>query len=163
MDLDRDIFYRKPIGKRATRKRQTPAPIPPRLLAHMRRWKERKLMAHGFVEFNGKAVTSLKKGFRRAVQLAGAATSPPTLPTQPRLWLMRRGVPIREAARFLGMSPEVLQDTYGHHITPRLPPTGGHGNRPKRPIRFGIETVVNLTEEGNETKNLVKSGRSGRI
>jgi hypothetical protein len=30
-------------------------------------------------------------------------------------WLMQRGVPIWEAAGFLGMSPEVLQDTYGHH------------------------------------------------
>ena len=28
---------------------------------------------------------------------------------------MQRGVPIWEAAGFLGMSPEVLQDTYGHH------------------------------------------------
>jgi hypothetical protein len=30
-------------------------------------------------------------------------------------WLMQRGVPIWEAAGFLGMSPEVLQETYGHH------------------------------------------------
>ena len=29
VDLERGIFYRKPIGKRATKKRQTPAPIPP--------------------------------------------------------------------------------------------------------------------------------------
>ena len=28
---------------------------------------------------------------------------------------MPPGVPIWEAAGFLGMSPEVLQDTYGHH------------------------------------------------
>jgi hypothetical protein len=38
VDLDRGIFYRKAIGKRTTKKRQTPAPIPPRLLAHLRRW-----------------------------------------------------------------------------------------------------------------------------
>jgi len=30
IDLERGIFYRKPIGKRATKKRQTPAPVPPR-------------------------------------------------------------------------------------------------------------------------------------
>jgi hypothetical protein len=35
VDLERGIFYRKQIGKRATKKRRTPAP--PRLLAHMRR------------------------------------------------------------------------------------------------------------------------------
>jgi integrase len=71
VDLDRGIFYRKPVGKQATKKRQTPAPIPPRLLAHMRRWKERKLMATCFVEFNGKPVSSVKKGFQSAVRLAG--------------------------------------------------------------------------------------------
>jgi hypothetical protein len=37
VDLDRGIFYRKAIGKRATKKRQPPAPIPPRLLTHLRR------------------------------------------------------------------------------------------------------------------------------
>ena len=37
VDLERGIFYRKQIGKRATKKLQTPAPVPPRLLAHMRR------------------------------------------------------------------------------------------------------------------------------
>jgi hypothetical protein len=30
-------------------------------------------------------------------------------------WLMHGGVPIWEAAGFLGISPEVLQDTSGHH------------------------------------------------
>jgi hypothetical protein len=41
VDLEGGIFYRKRIGKRATKKRQTPAPIPPRLLSHMRRWKNK--------------------------------------------------------------------------------------------------------------------------
>ena len=63
VDLDHGIFYRKPIGKRPTKKRQTPAPIPPRLLAHLRRWSDRKLIATSFVEFNGKPVASVKKGF----------------------------------------------------------------------------------------------------
>src|SRR6266849_9321829 len=64
VDLERGIFYRKPIGKRAPKKRHTPAPIPPRLLAHLRRWKDRKLIATCFVEFNGKPVVSVKKGFK---------------------------------------------------------------------------------------------------
>ena len=33
---------------------------------------------------------------------------------------MQRGMPIWEAAGFLGMSPEVLQDTYGHHHSDQL-------------------------------------------
>src|SRR5450756_1893481 len=36
VDLDQGIFYRLAQGKRVTNKRQPPAPIPPRLLAHMR-------------------------------------------------------------------------------------------------------------------------------
>jgi hypothetical protein len=38
VDLDRGLYYRKPIGKKVTKKRQPSAPLPPRLLAHMRRW-----------------------------------------------------------------------------------------------------------------------------
>jgi len=42
VDLDRGIFHRNPIGKRATKKRQTPAPIPPRLLCEHRALKRAK-------------------------------------------------------------------------------------------------------------------------
>ncbi len=117
VDLDRGIFYRQAIGRRATKKRQTPAPIPPRLLVHMRRWKARRLIAACFVEFNGKPVVSVKRGFQSAVRLAGLAgrVTPHTLRHTAATWLMQRGVPIWEAAGFLGMSPEVLQETYGHH------------------------------------------------
>jgi hypothetical protein len=41
---------------------QTPAPIPPRLLAHGRRWKARNLIASHFVEYNGKANRVGEKG-----------------------------------------------------------------------------------------------------
>jgi integrase len=105
VDLERDIFYRKPIGKRATKKRQTPAPIPPRLLAHLRRWRDRKLIATCFVEFNGKSVKSVKRAFKRAVELAGLTgkVTPHTLRHTAATWLMQRGVPIWEAAGFLGI------------------------------------------------------------
>ena len=117
VDLERGIFYRRPIGKRATKKRATPAPVPPRLLTHLRRWTNRKLFATCFVEFNGKPVSSVKKGFASAVRLAQlpGKVTPHTLRHTAATWLMQRGVPIWEAAGFLGMSPEVLQATYGHH------------------------------------------------
>ena len=38
IDLDNGIFYRRAIGSRGKRKPQPPAPIPERLLAHLRRW-----------------------------------------------------------------------------------------------------------------------------
>jgi hypothetical protein len=114
VDLERGIFYRKAIGKRATKKRQTPAPVPPRLLVHLRRWKERKLIANCFVEFNGKPVASVKKGFRTAVSLAKlpGRVTPHTLRYTAAPWLMQRGCADLGAAEFLGMSPE---DTCGHH------------------------------------------------
>src|SRR5258705_2355081 len=117
VDLEHGIFYRKAIGKRTTKKRQTPAPIPPRLLAHLRRWRDRKVIASCFVEFNTNPVASVKKGFKTAVGLARlpARATTHALRHTAATWLMQRGVPIWEAAGFLGMSPEVLQETYGHH------------------------------------------------
>jgi hypothetical protein len=38
VDLDRGVFYRLAQGTPATSKRQPPVPLPPRLLADLRRW-----------------------------------------------------------------------------------------------------------------------------
>ena len=115
VDLDGGVFYRLAIGKRATNKRQPPVPIPPRLLAHMRRWARLGAGGH-FVEWHGKPVRSVKTGFARAVALAGLpGVTPHTLRHTAATWLMQRGVPVWEAAGFLGMSPEMVGQTYGHH------------------------------------------------
>ena len=153
VDLERGIFYRKPIGKRATKKRQTPAPIPPRLLAHLRCWRDRKLIATCFVEFNGKPVASVKKGFKTAVGLARLPgnVTPHTLRHTAATWLMQRGVPIWEAAGFLGMSPEVLQDIYGHHHPDHLHGAAAAIGQKDRYVSVA-KTVANLTEDRNEKK-----------
>jgi hypothetical protein len=41
VDLERGIFYRLAEGAMPSKKRQPPAPIPPRLLAHLRRWHDK--------------------------------------------------------------------------------------------------------------------------
>jgi hypothetical protein len=112
VDLERGIFYRKQIGKRATGKRQTPAPVPPRLLAHMRL----KPIARCFVESNGTPVASGKKGFRSAVGLARITgkITPHRLPHMAATWLMRRGVPGWEAA-FSACRPRCYWEPTGHH------------------------------------------------
>ena len=154
VDLERGIFYRKPIGKRATKKRQTPAPIPPRLLAHLRRWNKRRLFATCFVEFNGKPVRSVKRGFKSAVRLAGLTgrISPHTLRHTAATWLVQRGVPIWEAAGFLGMSPEVLQETYGHHHPDYLRGAAAAIGQKDRFVSVA-KTVASLTNDRNENKN----------
>jgi integrase len=100
VDLDQGIYYRLAIGKRATNKRQTPAPIPQRLLAHMRRWVDRGIVVSHFVEWHGAPVKSVKTGFNHAVTLAGlwGRVTPHTLRHTAATWLMQAGVPIWQAA-----------------------------------------------------------------
>jgi integrase len=94
VDLDRGIFYRLADGKQQTSKRQPPVPLPPRLLAHMRRWKDRGLITRHFVEYNGEAVASVKTAFKRGVKLAGlpGKVSPHTLRHTAATWLMQAGL-----------------------------------------------------------------------
>jgi integrase len=117
VDLDDGIFYRLAIGRRATKKRQPAVPIPPRLLAHLRRWKTKGIAREHFVEWNGRAVQSVKTAFETAVQLAklSGKVTPHTLRHTAATWLMRAGVDKWEAAGFLGMSVEMLDRVYGHH------------------------------------------------
>jgi hypothetical protein len=104
----------------------------------MRRWKARKLIATCFVEFNGKPVSSVKKGFRSAVRLAGlpGRVTPHTLRHTAATWLIQRGVPIWEAAGLLGMSPEVLEAI-------------GQKSR----YVSGVESGVDLGTGGDQKKN----------
>jgi integrase len=120
VDLDQGIFYRLAIGKRATKKRQPPVPIPGRPLAHLTRWRDRGIAKTHFVEWNGNRVRSIRKAFKHAVWLAkldGDAT-PHTLRHTAATWLMQRGVDLWQAAGFLGMSVETLERNYGHPIRP---------------------------------------------
>lgn len=125
VDLGQGIFYRLALGRRATNKRQSPAPIPPRLLAHLRRWQRLGIAGAHFVEFNGKPVKSVKTGFTSAVALAqlnglGSNVVPHTLRHTAATWLMQRGVPAWEAAGYLGMSTEMIERVYGHHSPDHL-------------------------------------------
>lgn len=116
VDLDRGVFYRLAQGRKATNKRQPPAPIPPRLLAHMRRWARLGIARSHFVEFNGQPVKSVKTAFASAVRLSGIEhASPHTLRHTAATWLMLNGAPTWQAAGFLGMSEKTLRDVYGHH------------------------------------------------
>ena len=71
VDLKGSIFYRLAEGSHETNKRQPPVPLPPRLLAHMRRWVSKGLIGEHFVEWNGKPVKSVKTAFKTALRLAG--------------------------------------------------------------------------------------------
>jgi integrase len=116
VDLGAGVFYRRAVGARETKKRQPPVKLPPRLLAHMRRWHRRGLCAEFVVEWEGKPVDRVSKAFAKAVTLAGLHdVSPHVLRHTCATWLMQRGVDVWEAAGFLGMTVEVLESHYGHH------------------------------------------------
>jgi integrase len=85
----------------------------------MRRWKARGIAKEHFVEWQGKAVTSVKTAFGTAVRLAKLPieegnVTPHTLRHTAATWLMQNGAPIWEAAGFLEMS-ERRCVMYGHH------------------------------------------------
>ncbi|MEH2591946.1 integrase [Bradyrhizobium sp. AZCC 1721] len=109
-----------PSGDRPARYEQPTVPLPDRLLVHMRRWYDKKIIANYFVEWQGAGVKSVKNGFARAVEVAKLDLSdgnvtPHTLRHTAATWLMQLGTAPWEAAGYLGMSVKVLIDTYGHH------------------------------------------------
>jgi integrase len=117
VDLENGVFNRLAQGKEQTNKRQPPMRLSPRLLAHMRRWYRKKIIARHFVEWNGGGVKSVKTAFGTAVKLAnlGAGVSPHTLRHTAATWMMQNGTDPWQAAGYLGMSLETLLKTYGHH------------------------------------------------
>ena len=117
IDLENGIFYRRPQGKRETNKRMPPVPIPPRLLAHIRRWKRKHVSVDYVVEWHGLPVKSVKTGFRSAVTKAklGDDITPHTLRHTAVTWLLQAGVSYYETGGFVGMSPQMVEKVYGHH------------------------------------------------
>jgi integrase len=69
------------------------------------------------VEWNGRPVDRINKGFRSARRLAGlgADVVPHTLRHTCATWLALRHVPIHEICGFLGMTRETFERVYGHH------------------------------------------------
>ena len=116
IDLENGIFYRQAIGKRKqTNKRQTPVRLPPRLLAHIRRWKRKGVSLRSLIEWNGESVKRIK--FRSVRREAGFGPDvvPHTLRHTCATWLAQRGVPTWEAAGYLGMTEKTFVEIYGHH------------------------------------------------
>jgi integrase len=118
VDLENGIFYRQQIGRRKQKnKKQTPVRLPPRLLAHLRRWKRKGISVRSLVEWNGKPVKRINKAFRTVRRAAGFGDDvvPHTLRHTCATWLAQRGVPPWEAAGFLGMTELTFLNVYGHH------------------------------------------------
>ena len=114
VDTERGVMYRRAAGAAETRKRTPPVPVPPRLLAHMRRWQ--RMGARWVVEFDGRPVTTLKTAWRTTLREAGIEhCSPHDLRRTCATWLMQAGADRWAACGFLGMTMDMLESVYGHH------------------------------------------------
>lgn len=127
-DLDSETLHRRGIGRGETKKRQPPARIHRRLLPHLRRWRKAD-MAQGIthvVHYLGDPVKKLRRSWASVAIAAGHARKgedgewivedgPHICRHTAATWLMQAGVDQFEAAGYLGMTPETLWETYGHH------------------------------------------------
>jgi integrase len=120
VDSDRGLLFRRGSDERETSKRQPPARITPRLLAHMKRWKhfDAKREFDHVVHVNGKALTgkirTAWEGARSDAALERDVV-PHVLRHTSATWLMQGGSPLSDAAGFLGMSEQTLREHYWHH------------------------------------------------
>jgi integrase len=116
VDLDAArIDFNAPGGRR-TNKRRARIPVTRKLLPHLRRAKRRGSDIGFVVSETGKRLGDVKRAFASACRRAGlTGVSPHVLRHTCATWLMQRGVPMWEAAGFLGMTRETLERVYGHH------------------------------------------------
>jgi integrase len=146
VDLEQGVFYRRAQGRRETNKRQPPVRLPPRLLAHLRRWQGQRLIARSVVEWEGRSVGTIAKAFRAARDAAGLdkAVTPHTLRHTCATWLAQRGVPIWEAAGYLGMTAATFERVYGHHHPDHQAQAVAAFGRQASPRHEAGDRVVNL-------------------
>ena len=118
-DLDAERLYRRGSAQSETKKRQPVARIHRRLLAHLQRWRhiDMALGVTSVVHYQGRSVQKLRRSWESIRRKAGFADDvvPHTTRHTCATWLMQAGVPVFEAAGYLGMSIETLQKVYGHH------------------------------------------------
>ena len=118
IDLAAGVLHRLLRGAtQDDKKRAPPVRLGRRIHAHLRRWKRLdgpsiKHVCH----YNGQPTRDPHDTWRKAVKAAGlTGITRHTLRHTRATWMMQRGVPIWEAAGFLGMTIKTLEAIYGHH------------------------------------------------
>jgi len=117
IDTENGIFYRRTAGMKRTNKRQPSIRMPPRLLAHVRRWRRLKVANEYLIEWQGQPVKRLNKAFRSVRKAArlGPDVTPHTLWHTAITWQAQLGVPPHEICGFFGITLEMFERVYGHH------------------------------------------------
>ncbi|WP_426032866.1 tyrosine-type recombinase/integrase [Caulobacter sp. DWP3-1-3b2] len=141
VDLDDGVIYRRGKDEKDHKTKRRPmVRMPPRLLAHMRRWKAedektKRLQDDGehaatkrrakpaqraatVLHHGGRPLAGrIRKGFANIVHDAGldGEITPHWMRHTCATWLMERGVKVWDAAAYTGMSTATLEKHYGHH------------------------------------------------
>ena len=114
IDTERGLIYRRGTGQAETKKRQPPVPVPPKLLAHLRRWE--RTGARWAVEIEGQRVGSVKRAWATALAEAGIGhATRHDLRHTAITWAMRNRMDKWSAAGFFGLTMDQLEATYAHH------------------------------------------------
>jgi integrase len=117
IDTEHGVFYRRTAGMKKTKKRQPSIRVPPRLLAHVRRWSRLRIANEFLIEWQGEPVKRINKAFRSARKAAGLGSdvTPHTLRHTAITWQAQLSVPPHEICGFFGITLEVFERVYGHH------------------------------------------------
>jgi integrase len=117
IDFAQGVMHRRAEGETESKKRRPPVRLGRKILGHLHRWRRIDGNTNGIIcHYNGKKVRDFRTSWPKAVKRAGLEghVIPHTLRHTRATWLMQSGVPVWEAAGQLGMSPQVLEKTYGH-------------------------------------------------
>ena len=120
VDVEHGVFHRHVQGASETNKRQPTVRLAPEIMRHLQRWKRldaaKAPPQPHIVTFNGVAIADAGTALARACKLAGIEgdVTAYTLRHTAGSWLVRKGIPTRMVADFLGTSEDMVIKHYGH-------------------------------------------------
>lgn len=123
VDLHSGLMSRTPAGKAQDKRKRAPkVKLGRRIMAHLRRWKrldgDEQVVCHFLDRWHpgAREVADPHGAWDKIIEEAKLpGVTRHTLRHTRATWMMQKGVPIWEAAGFLGMTVKTLERVYGHH------------------------------------------------